>query len=211
MFVIIDVRPGVVGLPTTAYVAVDEIHGEGKEIQRVFKHLSSTIEAEEAEGVGVEHLLRDINDPSTSSLALRIRQKVAGLSGLVTRLTDIKTYLEHVIAGRIPINNQISYNLQNILNLLPNLNVAELSKALLVKTNDMHLVMYVSSLIRSVIALHDLLSNKLKYKDLDDLLDREAGVDPKRQQHKDKDQQQQQPAGGSPKEAASPAAEAKGP
>lgn len=177
MFVIIDVRPGVVGIPTTAYMAVDELEGEGKEIKRVFKHLTCTIEAEEAEGVGVEHLLRDINDPSTSNLALQIKQKVSGLSGLVTRLNEIKTYLEHVIAGRLPINNQISYNLQDIINLLPNLNVEELSRAMLVKTNDLHLVIYLSSLIRSVIALHDLLNNKIKYKDLDDILDREAGVD----------------------------------
>ncbi|RYH14521.1 hypothetical protein EON65_33470 [archaeon] len=177
VFAIIDVRPGVVGIPTTAYMAVDELEGEGKEIKRVFKHLTCTIEAEEAEGVGVEHLLRDINDPSTSNLALQIKQKVSGLSGLVTRLNEIKTYLEHVIAGRLPINNQISYNLQDIINLLPNLNVEELSRAMLVKTNDLHLVIYLSSLIRSVIALHDLLNNKIKYKDLDDILDREAGVD----------------------------------
>jgi len=38
----------------------------------------------------------------------------------------------------------------------------------------MHLVMYLSSLIRSIVALHSLLSNKIKYKDLDDLLDNEA-------------------------------------
>eukprot|EP00401_Gymnodinium_catenatum_P083445 CAMPEP_0117575536 /NCGR_PEP_ID=MMETSP0784-20121206/62255_1 /TAXON_ID=39447 /ORGANISM="" /LENGTH=93 /DNA_ID=CAMNT_0005374605 /DNA_START=150 /DNA_END=427 /DNA_ORIENTATION=+ len=63
VFAIIDVRPGVVGIPTTAYEAVDEVESEGKEIQRVFKHIACTIEAEEAEEVGVEHLLRDINDP----------------------------------------------------------------------------------------------------------------------------------------------------
>ena len=48
---------------------------------------------------------------------------------------------------------------------------------MLVKTNDVHLVMYVSSLVRSVIALHSLLSNKIKYRDVDDVLDRNAGVE----------------------------------
>lgn len=176
-----------VGIPTTAYVAVDEIEGEGKEIQRVFKHLSCTIEAEEAEGVGVEHLLRDINDPSTSLLALQIKEKVSALTGLVSRLTEIKTYLDHVVAGRLPVNNQIAYNLQDIFNLLPKLNVEELQRALLVKTNDLHLVIYLSSLVRSVVALHDLLANKIKYKDLDDLLDRQAGVDPSGRKEKEKD------------------------
>lgn len=175
VFVIIDVRPGVVGLPTTAYQAVDEVQGEGKEIQRVFKHVGCMIEAEEAEEVGVEHLLRDINDPTTSNLALQIKQKKTGLDGLLSRLTEIRAYLDKVVSGRIPINNQIAYNLQNILNLLPNLNVDELVKSMLVKTNDMHLVMYVSSLIRAIIALHDLLNNKLKYKNLDEILDQDVG------------------------------------
>ncbi len=52
MFVIIDVRPIVEELPTTAYISVEEIQEEGKEIQRVFKHIPCRIEAEEAEEVG---------------------------------------------------------------------------------------------------------------------------------------------------------------
>ena len=44
----------------------------------------------------------------------------------------------------------------------------ELARSMLVKTNDMHLVLYVSSLIRSIIALHDLVNNKLHYKELDE-------------------------------------------
>ncbi|GAB4822079.1 hypothetical protein N2152v2_009125 [Parachlorella kessleri] len=45
-------------------------------------------------------------------------------------------------------------------NLLPNLNVAELSKSFAVESNDMMLVMYVAALIRSVLALHNLIDNK---------------------------------------------------
>lgn len=51
VFVIIDVRPGIEGIPTTAYEAVEEVEAEGKEIQRVFKHIKCSIEAEEAEEV----------------------------------------------------------------------------------------------------------------------------------------------------------------
>lgn len=51
VFAIIDVRPGVTGIPTTAYEAVEQVEGEGKEIQRVFQHIACTIEAEEAEEV----------------------------------------------------------------------------------------------------------------------------------------------------------------
>jgi len=177
VFVIIDVRPGVERLPTTAYVAVEEVEADGKEIQRVFKHISCSIEAEEAEEVGVEHLLRDINDPTTSTLALHVKQKIAGLSGLAERLVEIKEYLAKVTSGTFPVNNKIIYNLQDILNLLPNLNVEVLVRSMTVKANDMHLVMYISSLVRSVIALHSLLLNKIKYADVDDVLDRSAGVE----------------------------------
>lgn len=127
--------------------------------------------------MGVEHLLRDINDPSTGTLALQIQQKVTGLNGLLSRLTEIHAYLDKVVSGRIPINNQITYNLQNIFNLLPNLNVEELVKNMFIKTNDMHLAMYVSALVRSILALHGLLSNKIKYRDVDAVLDKDAGID----------------------------------
>jgi 26S proteasome regulatory subunit N8 len=176
VFTIIDVRPGVEAIPTTAYVAVEEVEEEGKEIQQVFKHIVCNIEAEEAEEVGVEHLLRDINDPSTSHLALQIKEKVNGLKGLLTRLQEMKDYLDKVSVGTLPMNHQIIANIQNILNLLPNLNVEELVNSLLMKTNDMHLVLYVSSLIRAIIALHDLLNNKIKYKDMDAILDQNAGI-----------------------------------
>lgn len=176
VFVIIDVRPGLSGIPTTAYEAVEEVETNGNEITRVFKHIQCLIEAEESEEVGVEHLLRDINDPSTSILALRIQQKISGLSGLVSRLVEIKNYLEKVVDGTLSVNNQISYNLQNVFNLLPNLNVDELVKAMIVKGNDIHLVIYISSLVRSVVALHDLLNNKIKHRDIDSILDSSAGV-----------------------------------
>jgi 26S proteasome regulatory subunit N8 len=53
VFTIIDVRPGVVGIPTTAYEAVEQVEAEGKEIQRVFKHITCSIEADEAEAVSL--------------------------------------------------------------------------------------------------------------------------------------------------------------
>ena len=166
-FVIIDVRPDVEGIPTTAYMSVEEVESDGKEIQRTFKHMTSSVGAFEAEEVGVEHLLRDVNDSSVSSLANQIKHKTSALSGLTTQLLEMKTYLENILAGKLPTNNQIIYNMQTIFNLLPNLNIEELIRALLIKTNDMHLVIYISSLLRCVVALHDLVTNKLQFKDDD--------------------------------------------
>lgn len=52
----------------------------------------------------------------------------------------MKTYLENVLAGKLPPNHQIIYNMQTIFNLLPNLNVDSLVRSMFVKTNDMHFV-----------------------------------------------------------------------
>jgi 26S proteasome regulatory subunit N8 len=67
--VIIDVRQGVVGLPTTAYEAVEEIEVGGKEIQRSFKHIPCAIEAEEAEEVSLSTLHQCIGSCRDISLA----------------------------------------------------------------------------------------------------------------------------------------------
>lgn len=113
---------------------------DGKAIKRTFKHIKSTVGAYEAEEVGVEHLLRDINDPSVSSLAGQVKHKMTALSGLRERLEEMKTYLENVVEGRLPPNHQIIYNMQTIFNLLPNLNIDALVRSMFVKTNDMHFV-----------------------------------------------------------------------
>merc|ERR1712159_433610 len=74
-------------------------------------------------------------------------------------------YLENVIAGKLPVNHQIIGNMQDVFNLLPNLNIESMVKAFSVKTNDMMVIIYVSSMIRSVIALHNLINNKIENKE----------------------------------------------
>lgn len=170
VFCIIDVRPDRKSIPTTAYKMVEEVEeksskssGNKAEVKKSFAHVPSLIGAMEAEEVGVEHLLRDINDPTISTVASLIEAKMGGLASLADKLSEMKTYLENVVAKKIRPNQEIIANMQGILNLLPNLNVEDLVKALLIKTNDMHMVIYLSSLIRSVVALHDLVNNKIRY------------------------------------------------
>jgi 26S proteasome regulatory subunit N8 len=181
VFVIIDVRPGRESIPTTAYRVVEEVDssvpggggggggiGTGTsaaEVRKSFAHVPSVIGAMEAEEVGVEHLLRDINDPSVSTVANLVKSKISGLSTLTEKLVDMKDYLTHVSEGKMRPNSDIIANMQAIVNLLPNLNVDELVRSMLVKNNDMHMVIYLSSLIRCVIALHDLVVNKIAYND----------------------------------------------
>lgn len=171
VLVICDVRPTVEGMPIAAYGSIEEVGEDGKAIQRTFKHIKSSIGAYEAEEVGVEHLIRDINDPSVSSLAGQVQHAMTGLSGLHARLSEMHTYLTNVLENKMPVNHQILYNMQTMFNYLPNLNLEPLVNAMLVKSNDMHMVIYLSSLIRCTMALHDLVNNKIKYKDLDQLPD----------------------------------------
>ena len=62
-------------------------------------------------------------------------------------------------------NHQIIYQLQDVFNLLPEINLPEFVKATYVKTNDQGLVIYLASMTRLIIALHNLLTNKIANKE----------------------------------------------
>lgn len=124
-------------------------------------HVPSEIVAEEAEEIGVEHLLRDIKDNAVGTLSTRITSQLGSLGGLQGRLEEIRDYLQKVVSGKLPVNHQIIYNLQDIFNLLPNLENNEMVNSFSTKTNDQLLLIYLSSMIRAVIALHNLIDNKI--------------------------------------------------
>merc|ERR1719337_688473 len=190
VFVIIDVRP------------------ENEEIPTTFKHVSSMIGAYEAEEVGVEHLLRDVNDPTVSTLASQIKHKMTGLTALRSRLAEMKAYLEAVVAEKIPANNQILYNCQAIFNLMPNLNQDALVESMLVKTNDYHLAVYCASLVRCIIALHELVNNKIQNKRLEEEEEAKAEESKKDDEKKEEDKKE---GSDKDKEAEAPASAAKKP
>ncbi|TDL27332.1 Mov34-domain-containing protein [Rickenella mellea] len=160
VMVIVDVRPGAVGIPTDAYYAVEEIKDDGTETRKTFLHVPSAIEAEESEEIGVEHLLRDIKDSTTTTLSTRVSEQLASLQGLRSRLADIQKYLAEVASGAMPVNHQIVYHLQDAINLLPDLEDPVTTQSFTSNTNDQLLVVYLSSLLRAVIALHALVDNK---------------------------------------------------
>ena len=194
LLVIIDVQPKEVGVPTDAYFAVEEIkdvgcttrftrrvtdsNEDGTTTTKTFVHTPSVIEAEEAEEIGVEHLLRDIRDVAVGTLSTRITSQLQSLQGLHLRLRDIGQYLQKVLNGELPVNHAIMGNLQDVFNLLPNISTpkpvngnkesaienSELARAMSVKTNDQLMAIYLSSLIRAITAFHDLIDNKIQNK-----------------------------------------------
>ena len=170
---------------------------DGTTTAKTFVHTPSTIEAEEAEEIGVEHLLRDIRDVAVGTLSTRVTSQLQSLQGLHLRLQDIGRYLEKVIDEELPVNHAILGNLQDVFNLLPNLSTpktqplgmpgappsgdSELARAMSIKTNDQLMSIYLSSLIRAITAFHDLIENKIQNKQQAD------DKDQKKEEDKQKD------------------------
>merc|ERR1740128_712515 len=187
VLVIIDPKPTRVGLPTEAYKVVEEIHDDGTPTNKTFEHVATEIGAEEAEEVGVEHLLRDVKDTTVGTLSQRITNQLVGLKGLLGQIRGIRNYLQQVVDGKLPVNHQIVYALQDIFNLLPDITHGDLVKSLYVKTNDQMLVVYLASMIRSVIALHNLIDNKLSNQDVEKKESQGSKKDKDKKDDKDKD------------------------
>merc|ERR1712018_1047808 len=187
VLVIIDPQPTRVGLPTEAYKVVEEIHDDGTPTNKTFEHVPSEIGAEEAEEVGVEHLLRDVKDTTVGTLSQRITDQLMGLKGLEMKLKDMHTYLEQVVDGKLPMNHQISYLLQDIFNLLPDVTNPQFVKSINVNTNDQMLVVYTASLIRSIIALHNLINNKINNKEVEKREGKKDDKDTKKKDTTNKD------------------------
>jgi len=157
-------------IPTDAYFAIEEIKDDGTTTSETFVHIPSLIEAEEAEEIGVEHLLRDLKE-STGDLATRITSQLESLRGLESRLREVAVYLGKVLDEELPVNHAILEVLQDVFNLLPNLSptpefggVGDLGRSFRVKTNDQLMCIYLSSMIRAVLALHDLIDSGVDQK-----------------------------------------------
>eukprot|EP00276_Gloeochaete_wittrockiana_P010469 CAMPEP_0184655850 /NCGR_PEP_ID=MMETSP0308-20130426/14634_1 /TAXON_ID=38269 /ORGANISM="Gloeochaete witrockiana, Strain SAG 46.84" /LENGTH=319 /DNA_ID=CAMNT_0027092633 /DNA_START=14 /DNA_END=976 /DNA_ORIENTATION=+ len=165
VLVVVDVHPKDLGIPTEAYVAIEQVKEDGTPIESTFAHIPSEIGAYEAEEIGVEHLLRDIKDINISTLATEVQAKLASLKGLQAKLKEVHSYLDSVSKGKLPLNHELMSQIQDVLNLLPNINNDELLRSFAVQTNDMMLVIYISSLIRSILAIHDLINNKFVNKE----------------------------------------------
>ena len=160
-------------IPAEAYLQIEEVREDGTPPTKTFLHIPSQIVAEESEEIGVEHLLRDVRPTNASNanisllggetLTTRVGSMLSALRGLTNRLSIISTYLNQVQSGQLRTNHSILYDLQEIVTLLPGGEDTseEMVKAIAREGNDAHLVIYLSSLIRAVVKLHDLVDNKL--------------------------------------------------
>jgi 26S proteasome regulatory subunit N8 len=190
VFLIVDVQmPKEEELPLEAYYCVDEKSSD-PQFKRTFLHLPVSVDAYEAEEVGVEHLLRDMKNFSASSLATRVQEKTTSLKCLVGKLKDISEYLANVQAGKLPPNHHIISNIQDIFNRLPDTDSEEMIRAFAVGTNDMSLALYVGNLLRTTIALHNLINTKIE---------KEESAEDKKKKEKEKKEADEKEKGGEKK------------
>ncbi|KAI9222909.1 maintenance of mitochondrial structure and function-domain-containing protein [Blastocladiella britannica] len=164
ILVVVDVKPNHVGLPTDAYYSIEDIKDDGTPVTRTFMHVPSAIEAEEAEEIGVEHLLRDIKDNAVGTLSSRLTDQLDSIRGLASHLDAIRTYLTKVASGKLPVRHDIVYILQDVFNCLPHVDAPATSRAFNETNNDHMMVMYLASTVRAILALHNLIDNKLENK-----------------------------------------------
>merc|ERR1712085_85319 len=161
------------GLPMEAYYSIQEETSDPV-FKRTFMHVPCQVGAFEAEEVGVEHLLRDIKNASASTLAVRVGDKISALKSLSLRLVQISEYLKQVVAGKLPMNPDIIDQLQEVFNYMPDQDSEELVKSFALETNDMMMALYLGSMLRSTVALHNLINNKIKSRESKEQKD-EAG------------------------------------
>lgn len=149
--------------------------------RRTWKHLPSEIGAYEAEEVGVEHLLRNIKvcvcqittccqadltlspqDTTITSVADQIDRKLGSLRAMHTRLQEIQSYLDAVLANKIPVSQSILSLIQEMFNARPDLSQRSVIEALQSQTNDGQMMLLMSSLFRSTLAIDATLTNRIE-------------------------------------------------
>jgi len=148
-------------LPVKAYLSQKSIAVHTTEEIETFTNLDVILVASPPEEVGVEHVLRDVQDMEhVPTLTMELQQKKTGLGILTERLTQIKDYLTDVRDGKLPFNQDILYGLQDLFNIMPDINNPRLKASMIKVTNDQTLSVYVASIVRTVLSLDGLITNR---------------------------------------------------
>ncbi|KAK2198210.1 bifunctional Rpn11-EIF3F [Babesia duncani] len=164
VYIVVDVVEKVES-PVDAYISMEEATSDQR-FRRTFAHVPSTIGAFEAEEVGLEHLLRDLTNVTTSTVSKKMDAKISALGTLADKLREISSYLTGVITGTYSMNSSIIYLLQDMFNMMPNMENEELMDAFAINVNDTALMQYIGSILRAFIALHNLINNMAENKRL---------------------------------------------
>ncbi|KAG9392793.1 Maintenance of mitochondrial structure and function [Carpediemonas membranifera] len=157
LYLLVDIQSGSPFLPLSAYVC------RNNDGEKVFKHVNYNIGYLEAEAIGVEHLLRDILQFKHLPMAAQVEKKVSALAAFKRCMHEVLEYMNLVVEGKLPLNQQINMLIQEIFCILPNSEDKQLIAAVNERMNDFYLSLFISSLVRSVTACHRLIDNLIEY------------------------------------------------
>lgn len=163
----INLTPESHKMPLETYILMQKLADDGSAPSYNFRGVSCKIVAEESEQVGIEQLLRCIENKTVGDLASNIDQKYAGIKQFQEHIDLMGSYLDRVAQGKIKPNNEIISNIQKIWYSIPGLHFGEKNTAQITSAvNDSFLPMYVSSLVRSTMGINSLIENKLSNKEI---------------------------------------------
>lgn len=143
-------------------------------IEHVFVNIPCKVSAYEAEEVGVEHLLREIKNLDINSLENKIKDKVASLTTLQSKIKIMEDYLQDIYDGKVTADQNLVFQIQNILMKLGQSTDQEFLKQLGKQINEGYQQLYVGSVMNTVMKLHDLIDNKLENIEKDKLQGQQA-------------------------------------
>ncbi len=162
VLIVVDVKgKNSLELPTKAFVSERVVDKRGY-LVREFKNLGCSVAAFEAEEVGVEHLVREIKDLNMDSLKSKLSDKVNSLLALERKIAVIRNYLDDLVQGRRNTDKEIVTVLQNIMSKLPKIMNEDFKRKMSCKLNDNYLNIYISSIVKNIINVHNLLNNRIK-------------------------------------------------
>ncbi|EPY27066.1 26S proteasome regulatory subunit N8 [Angomonas deanei] len=145
------------GVPVLAYTTT-----QGREGSRTleFRNIPTHLGAEEAEEVGIEHLLRDLTDSTVSTLSTQIGERELSLQHLCQILQQIEEYLNDVAAGNMPVSEDVLEVLQELISLQPEMYVQKKSTDMIRFANDSAISTFLASIGRCICALHEVILNR---------------------------------------------------
>ena len=172
VFIVVDAEPKAeqLELPLKAYVALPDISEDmnitNEQVGMKFAHIPFGIKEHEAEGIGVGQLLRDLQSgKSEFSAEAHVEDKRRALLAMKEKLQVMKDYVRDVVDEKIPVNDQVIEQIQEVFNLLPKVaEPEEHQKALCVKNNELMMGIYLGALAKVIVSLHELILNKYQRK-----------------------------------------------
>lgn len=132
--------------PVTAYYSKISTENTAKELRETFITLPCEIAANEAEEIGVEHLLKDIKTSTKNPITKVAKRQVKALNTLKIHVDTIIEYLEQCARDNITPPLEISRHLQEAYDLISTVGLPEYQEATQVWNNDISVVSYVSTI-----------------------------------------------------------------